>query len=194
MKWTIRASESLLPDALDVVSGVCSSVNRGANLIEDVYARYYEELCRGTIKKFKMSRFEVEDVVQTAFIRYAEVTVVIDNPRAFLYRACSNIAIDQIRRRQVQSNYTQSVVDSDAESVEEMGPERVADGRQRMGIISRALWGMPNKRRQLLVMSRFDGLSYAEIGRRVNISEAAVRKHVANALADCQQALQTSTR
>jgi len=194
MKWPIRASNSLAPGTLNVVSGARTPKASAQNMIKDVYAQFYEELCRGGIKNFKMSRVEAEDVVQTAFIRYAEVTVVIDNPRAFLYRACSNIAIDQIRRRQVQNHYVQSVVDSESRTVEEIGPERVVEGCQRMGIISKALWGMPNKRRQLLVMSRFDGLSYAEIGRRVNISEAAVRKHVANALLDCQQALQTSTR
>lgn len=39
-------------------------------------------------------------------------------------------------------------------------------------------------------MNRFDGLSYAEIARRVDLSETVVRKHVTKALIDCQKALQ----
>ncbi|KKL56715.1 hypothetical protein LCGC14_2242670, partial [marine sediment metagenome] len=111
-------------------------------------------------------------------------------PRAFLYRSCSNIAIDQIRRRQVQLRYAQGVIDSEANSTEELSPEREVESRQRLGIVSRAMSAMPGKRRKLLIMHRFDGLSYAEIARRVNLSESVVRKHISKALADCQKALQ----
>jgi len=183
---------SLAPK-LDIKSAdepwAASSPDKGRH-IHTLYLKLQEELVRGVIKKFDVGRSEAEDVVQTAFTRYAEVTSVIENPRAFLYRSCSNIAIDQIRRRQVQLSYAQQVIDSDASSTEELGPEREVEGRQRLGIVSRALWAMPSKRRKLLIMHRFDGLSYAEIGRRVSLSESVVRKHISNALADCQKALQ----
>jgi RNA polymerase sigma factor (sigma-70 family) len=158
--------------------------------LENIYLQYNEELCRGVIKKFSLSRTEAEDVVQTAFIRYTESAAPVVNPRAFLYKTCSNIAIDQIRRRDVQLGYARSVAQIEPESVEEIGPERQLEAIQRLGIISRALWAMPDKRRRLLMMSRFDGLSYAEIARRVNLSETVVRKHIAKALAGCQSALQ----
>ena len=174
-------------------SRAVSSDSHGEH-IQDIYLQYQEELCRGVMKKFDTSRSEAEDVVQTAFIRYTESTASVENPRAFLYKTCSNIVIDQIRRRQVQLSYAQSVVDGVAESVEEVGPERLVEGRQRLGIITRALWAMPRKRRKLLMMSRFDGLSYAEISRRVNLSETVVRKHIANALAGCQRALQAQDK
>ena len=158
--------------------------------IEDIYLQYHEELCRAVIKKFDVSYAEAEDVVQTAFIRYTESSASVLNPRAFLYKVCSNIAIDQIRRRDVQLGYARSVAEIEPESAEEIGPERQLEAIQRLGIISRALWAMPDKRRRLLMMNRFDGLSYAEIARRVNLSETVVRKHIAKALAGCQCALQ----
>ena len=164
--------------------------SQGAEL-EDIYLQYHEELCRAVIKKFSVSHTEAEDVVQTAFIRYTESVAPIVNPRAFLYKTCSNIAIDQIRRRDVQIGYARSVVEIETGPMEEIGPERQLEARQRLGIISRALWAMPGKRRRLLMMNRFDGLSYAEISRRVNLSETVVRKHIAKALAGCQCALQT---
>lgn len=162
--------------------------------INEVYVQYHEELRSGMMSKFTISRADAEDIVQTAFARYAETTSVIENSRAFLYKACSNIAIDQIRRRQVQTSYAKSVIDSEDGAGETLGPERLVAGRQRLGIISRAMWAMPGKRRKLLLMSRFDGLSYAEIARRVNLSETVVRKHITNALADCQKALQAQTK
>lgn len=171
-------------------SGAANLDGQGEH-IREIYLQYHEELCRGVMRKFDVARSEAEDVVQSAFIRYTENTASVENPRAFLYKTCTNIAIDQIRRRQVQLNYAQSVAHRDEESVAEVGPERLEEGRQRLGIISKALWAMPSKRRKLLMMSRFDGLSYAEIARRVNLSETVVRKHIANALAGCQKALQT---
>lgn len=160
--------------------------------VEDIYLQYHEELCQAIVRKFNDSYAEAEDVVQTAFIRYAESSTPILNPRAFLYKVCSNIAIDQIRQRDVQRSYARAVVDMGVDSTEEIGPERQLDAAQRLAVISSALWSMPGKRRRLLMMNRFDGLSYAEISRRVNLSETVVRKHVAKALAGCQCALQNS--
>ena len=158
--------------------------------VEYIYLQYHEELRRAVIKKFDVCRTEAEDVVQTAFIRYSESSTSVENPRAFLYKTCFNIAVDQIRRRDVQRGYARSVMECVLAPVAEIGPERELDAHERLGIITRALWAMPGKRRQLLMMSRFDGLSYAEIARRVNLSETVVRKHIAKALAGCQRALQ----
>jgi len=157
-----------------------------------LYVQHKDELCRYVIVKCRLSASEAEDVVQSAFARFVGMNAPfgVDNPRAFLFTACYNLAIDTIRRKQVQDKYARPLQDDDAETLETTGPERELESKQRLGILSRVLWGMPQKRRQLLMMSRFDGLTYAEIGRRVGISEAAVRKHVANALADCHKALQ----
>ncbi|RYY03634.1 MAG: sigma-70 family RNA polymerase sigma factor [Gammaproteobacteria bacterium] len=160
--------------------------------VRDIYLQHREELCCHIVKKCGVKFSEAEDIVHSAFARFVgmESPFAVENPRAFLYTTSYNIAIDLKRHNQVQHKYTQAVVDNDSEIVEALGPEREVEGKQRLGIISRALWGMPKKRRQLLMMSRFDGLSYAEIARQVGLSETVVRKHVSNALADCHKALQ----
>ncbi|MET0355245.1 MAG: sigma-70 family RNA polymerase sigma factor, partial [Cellvibrio sp.] len=152
-----------------------------------------EELCCHIVKKCGVKFSEAEDIVHSAFTRFVgmESPDSVENPRAFLYTTSYNIAVDLQRHNRVQQKYSQAVVNNDAEIAEALGPEREVEGKQRLGIISRALWGMPKKRRQLLMMSRFDGLSYAEIARQVGLSETVVRKHISNALADCHKALQT---
>lgn len=160
--------------------------------VRDIYLQHREELCRHIVKKCGVKFSEAEDIVHSAFTRFVglESPGSIENPRAFLYTTSYNIAIDLQRHNQVQQKYSQAVVNNDAEITESLGPEREVESKQRLGIISRALWGMPKKRRQLLMMSRFDGLSYAEIARQVGLSETVVRKHISNALADCHKALQ----
>ena len=159
--------------------------------MHDIYIRYRSELCQYVIRKVGVSQIEAEDVVQNAFARIAEIDFhSIQNHRAFLYKTSYNIAIDLKRHGQVRQKHVEQVTSHDLPTVEELGPERIFEGSRQLGIITGALWGMPKKRRQLLMMSRFEGLSYAEIARRVGLSETVVRKHISKALADCQKALQ----
>lgn len=156
------------------------------------YAEYQLELCRYAVSKFGFSFAEAEDVVQCAFARSADAleSGKLDNARAFLYKAVYNASVDVMRRNRVRESYAQSVQLTPDQEVDHIDPERVAASHQFLGMINRALWAMPGKRRRLLVMNRVDGLSYAEIARREGLSETVVRKHVAKALAGCQKALQ----
>ncbi len=159
--------------------------------MHDVYVRHHTELCRYVINKVNVSNDEAQDIVQAAFTRVIEMDFSdIKNPRALLYKTSYNIAIDQKRRGGVRQRHVQAVVDSGANLVEELNPERIHDGKRQLGLVVSALWGMPKKRRRLLMMNRFDGLSYAQIARTVGLSETVVRKHVTKALLDCQKALQ----
>ncbi len=162
--------------------------------MHDVYIRHHTELCRYVVNKANVSNDEAQDIVQAAFTRVIEMDFKdIKNPRALLYKTSYNIAIDQKRHGGVRQRHVQAVVDSGAAMVEELSPDRIHDGRRQLGQVVEALWDMPKKRRRLLLMNRFDGLSYAQISRTVGLSETVVRKHVAKALLDCQKALQSRT-
>ena len=82
------------------------------------------------------------------------------------------------------------MIDLESTAVEELGPERVFEGNRQLDTLAKALWAMPIKRRKLLIMNRFDGLSYAEIARRVGLSETSVRREISKGLIECQKALQ----
>jgi RNA polymerase sigma factor (sigma-70 family) len=161
-----------------------------AAFIQTLYIAHRQELGNYLISKFRIDPGEAEDVVQSAFMRLSELPNLgeIENHRAFLYKMCSNMVLDSQRHKKVTNSYANSMA-SDEEAYTNIGPEEEAESTQRLGLIARALWNMPNKRRQLLMMSRFDGLSYAEIARQVGLSETVVRKHIAKALADCHKAL-----
>ena len=163
-------------------------------VVHDVYIRHRTELCRYLVNKTSVSIDEAQDIVQTAFTRVIEMDFKdIKNPRALLYKTSYNIAIDQKRHGSVRQRHVQAVVDSGSTAVEELSPERIHDGKRQLSLVVKALWGMPKKRRRLLLMNRFDGQSYAQIARTVGLSETVVRKHVTKALLDCQKALQAQT-
>lgn len=161
--------------------------------LEHHYLQYRRELCRYASQKFGMAYSEAEDIVQVAFTKLAvnQQSSIdgIENVRAFLYRTVHNACIDLARRRTVRDSYAVNQQAQGDLDVDARTPERVVLGQQFLNMINRALWAMPGKRRKLLLMNRIDGLSYAEIARRENLSETVVRKHVSKALADCQKAV-----
>jgi RNA polymerase sigma factor (sigma-70 family) len=159
--------------------------------LTDAYTEYRSELCSYIVNKFQVSRDEAEDIVHTAFSRAIEAkSQPIGNPRAFLYKTSYNIAIDRIRHGVVRQKHVDSVIACKSSAVEELGPERIFEGNKQLKIVMKAMRLMPEKRRQLLIMSRFDGMSYAQIARQVGLSETSVRKHISKGLMDCQKALQ----
>jgi RNA polymerase sigma-70 factor (ECF subfamily) len=63
--------------------------------------------------------------------------------------------------------------------------ERQVQGRQQLVLLSRRLQAMPRKRREVFVLVRIYGFSHAEAAAHMNISEAAIEKHVVRAVCDC---------
>lgn len=158
--------------------------------IHDMYVEYRAELCKYVMKNVGVDKADAEDAVQTAFAKLSQIDLgSIRNGRAFLYKSCRNIAVDVQRRAQVRQKHIDVVSDGNHD-IDELAPERIVDGEHELSVISQALWKMPQKRRRILILSRFDGLSYADIARREGLSETVVRKHISKALRDCQRAMQ----
>lgn len=166
-----------------------SDMRVDSDAIREIYQLHNAELRQYLVLKHRLNMADAEDIVQQVFARFADTAdaQLPDNPRAYLYKMVSNAAIDRGRRLQVQTRFAE--LESAQEPDAAQGPEQLVEQRQRLGLLARILWGMPKKRRQLLLMSRFDGLSFAEISRRVGLSESVVRKHINNALADCHKAM-----
>ncbi|BEV11878.1 hypothetical protein ATDW_23740 [Asticcacaulis sp. DW145] len=57
-----------------------------------------------------------------------------------------------------------------------------------------ALMRLPQRTRQVFVLTRLDGLSYGETATALNISESTVQKHLAMATAHMMQHLETDHR
>ncbi|PCK08190.1 MAG: hypothetical protein COA42_10300 [Alteromonadaceae bacterium] len=162
-----------------------------AALISDLYLKHKRELSHYIAAKYRCSQAEVEDIVQITFTRFLTLDAPskIQSARAFLFKTANNIAIDIIRKSKVKEEYSQHTGLIHQREADELGPEEIAESRERLGLIAKAMWNMPSKRRKLLMMNRFDHLSYAEISRRVGLSETVVRRHIAKALVECHEAI-----
>lgn len=168
---------------------------RQHGLLGDVYRRYWLEVCRYVGRTFGAGPPDPEDVAQTAFTRFAalEDPGRVENPKAFLFATARNIVVDHHRREATRNGYAREQVAAAREdAIDAVDPERVLLAKERLALLEEVLWRMPRKRRRMLIMSRFDGLSYAEISRRTGVSLSVVRRHVERGIADFQKALRVA--
>lgn len=157
--------------------------------LSDLYLVHWKGLCGYVRSQFGPGPPEPEDVAQSAFIRFAAADPTrIENPRAFLYATARNLVIDHHRQAQRVHAYEQAQT-ADENRVYELSPENVLLQAERFRILAQALERMPLKRRRLVLLNRFEGLSYAEIGEQFGMSAENVRKHIERTLAECLRAL-----
>ncbi len=129
------------------------------------------------------------DLVHETYFRVAAVQEAgreVDNPRAYVLRTATNVAIDSMRR-----DGRQRTVDADDALVEAVPdltpqPEETLLARERLRLLDEALRALPPKPRQALLLNRVEGLTQAEIAVRLGVSESMVIKYIAQALRHCR--------
>ena len=158
----------------------------------EVYSRHWAEVCHFVGRRFGSGPPEPEDIAQIAFVRMGELPLSreIENPRAFLFRIASNVALDA-RRQQASHRRSLTTVEAAMAAANDIGPvaERVLLAREELTFLEDVVRGMPERHRSYLLANRLDGLSYAEISRRTGASQSLVRKTVEEALAVCERAV-----
>tara|TARA_B100000678_G_scaffold291386_1_gene308022 strand:+ start:863 stop:1432 length:570 start_codon:yes stop_codon:yes gene_type:complete len=160
--------------------------------IETLYRRYFSEICANIRASFGSGPPEPEDAVQTAFAKYAGLAEEhkVRDPRAFLYIAARNVVLDHRRRAKVSAAYTDEQLAFDKElGLEEITPERVVAAKERFDVLIEAMEKLPEKQRQVLILSRIEGLTYREIGAQTGWSAADISRSMATAMKTLARAL-----
>ncbi len=160
--------------------------------LSKLYSRFWDDICKYVNSTFGSGPPDPEDIAQAVFTNYAALdnSAEIENPRAFLYRSAHNMVVSHHRKAATRRRHMveQRNNNPDREH-DDIHPERILITRERLALLERVMWDMPVKRRRMLVLNRFDGLTYAEISRQSGLSQSAVRKHVMKALTDFNKAL-----
>ncbi len=155
--------------------------------------RYYfehgEELRRYLTRRLNCAQ-TAADLTQEAFVRlmHGKPVDTMENPRAYLYRIASNLVADHFRGvklepRVIGATLWETVPD------DAPGPERALLARDEVRRLERAIDDLPPRQRQILLLHKFDGLSYGAIAERLNLSKNTVMVHMMRALARCRDRL-----
>ena len=147
--------------------------------IDDLFRLNYRPLCLYALHYLQDTDL-AEDMVQECFTTLWEKIRQggpITNRRAYLYMAVRNRCLDHLRRKGVQ---TESLKPHDTYGIIEED-----DAEQRSAIEAR-LWtaidSLPEKCRQIFLMSKRDGLKYEEIAEELGLSVNTVRNQISKAL------------
>lgn len=122
-----------------------------------------------------------EDIAQDAIVRLVDFArrERVDHPQALLARIATNLLINHQRR---EARLIAGLVDDPVD--DRPCQERAAVDADRLDQLRQAIDALPPLRREVLIRRRLEGQSYREIGAALNLSSAAVEKHVVRALAD----------
>lgn len=133
---------------------------------------------------------EAEDVVQDCFVRLLEAekrdanssvsSLSMSNPqnlKSFLYASVRNACIDKLRRK---NPIVQDISPSDLSGV--ISDEQAVDSASREAELWTAIEQLPERCREIFLMSKRDGMTYREIAEELCLSEKTVEHQISKAL------------
>lgn len=130
------------------------------------------------------------DLAQDLYLRLARVKAQLassEDAQHYLMRMAVNAAIDHQRVESRRLELLEGIVDLfDAPN---RSPEDEALTDDQIRRLDHGLRGLPGKCREMLFLSRVQGLTHAEIAKKMGVSRALVEKYVALALLHCRAQL-----
>lgn len=153
-------------------------------------APHYEEL-RKYFRKRVSSHHDADDLTQETYLRVfgRRSGDAIKEPLRLLYRVARNLLIDRSRRAQVRPELV--ALPSEQEIAHAASsPAAMAEVRDELAVLRAAVANLPEHCQQVFILSRFEGLSYAEIAERLQITTKTVENHMGRAILACRAALE----
>ena len=157
--------------------------------LQELFRRHAADITRFLRQRGHDSE-TAKDITQDTFLRIhnAKKQNNIINIRPYLFRIADNLAKDYFRATKVQKRYIKPAETFDA--IDEVpDPEHIADYRQRLQLLAKAIETLPPRQKEVFLMHKFDGLSHVEIAHKLGITRSAVEKLIIKALAHCRHHL-----
>ncbi len=153
-----------------------------------IYKKLYMPLCMYSLRIAEDTDV-ANDVVQTTFMRVWEMLKdghEVNSIERYLYRAVRNVTLETIRN---SSRF------SSLEEIEEteVGEDEI-DTAERDARLWMAIDSMPARRREIFIMCKRDGLTYANVAEELSISVKTVENQMSKALSTLRATLRGDFR
>ena len=143
-----------------------TTANTSDNIITRSYEEYYQVIL--TYITYRIThRYEAEDLTQDVFVRLLDYKQMLrpDTVKYFLFTIARNIVIDYIRRY-----YKKQEIDNETEE-KIIGDDLMTMERTRLA-------AMPEQRRLIYTLNRFENKTSPEIANELNLSCRTVENHL----------------
>lgn len=130
-------------------------------------------------------RATARDLVHDVFLRLWErATERSGNDAAYLNRCARNAAIDHVRAERRRADFIDGLL-PEQYAPPLPSPHDLLAAHQSLNSIDKALAALPTRTRHIFLLNRIHGRSFSEIAGAFGISQRAVAKHMARAVAAC---------
>ena len=134
-------------------------------------------------------RATAADLVQDLFVRFWRRPLIqVEELSTYLLRCAGNIAIDHLRSEGARARSSEGWL-PEQQSQAGSEPQAALEAGNDLRSIETALRGLPERTRQIFLLNRIHGRTYAEIARAMGLSQSAVEKHMMRALEACKASL-----
>jgi RNA polymerase sigma-70 factor, ECF subfamily len=150
---------------------------------ELLFRRYYVRLC-SFANKFLNDPEESREIVQEVFTKLWEIRDEIDpedSLKSYIFKITQNFSFNKLRRRKVESRYTEIYKLVYFEQYE-FSPHESFAARELEGIIARSIGKLPPECRNIFELSRVEDFKYKEIAENLKISIKTVEAQMSKAL------------
>ena len=178
----VAEAPSIVADDVDE-DRLVAAVRRGDDrAFEALYSRYQRRIHAYVVGMVK-DHGRAEDVTQEVFVAALRRMRATERPIVFkpwIYEIAKNACIDQYRRtkrtEEVSLEADDGLAPADYGKLSSSGPtpEAAVAAKQDLDNLCGALGGLSDAHHEILVLREFEGLSYQEIGERMNMSRPAV--------------------
>lgn len=150
------------------------------NAFELFFKEYYEKLVVYGIR-FLNDQADVENIVQEFFVKFWENQTQLDineSLSAYAYRSIRNACLNELKHQKVKSKYINETTHTSTDVYHE-DPVEVDELKLK---IASAIGVLPDRCRQVFLLSRDEGKRYKEIAQELDISEKTVENQMGKAL------------
>jgi RNA polymerase sigma-70 factor (ECF subfamily) len=158
-------------------------------LVERLFAEHGGALRAFFIRRLRRGS-DAAELAQEVYLRMLRIPDVdsIRNPEGYLYAVASNLA----KEHALQDRRQRSSVDLDNPEIQEQlavlpGFGGLLDTQARVKRLREVLRELPPKCQAVVALQYWEGLSYAQIGARLEISPNMVKKYLSRALVHCRR-------
>lgn len=156
---------------------------------ETLFRKHYQDLCTYAfyyLKDQAAAEEEVQDIFFNLWKKREELEIT-GSIKSYLFRATRNHCLNVIKHLEVRDNY--KAHNEQMRSVQEQEGERVLETKELQERIDAAVEALPQERKKIFMMSRYEGLKYREIAYQLEISVKTVENQMGKALAFLREQL-----
>ncbi|AHV93623.1 RNA polymerase sigma factor [Bordetella holmesii] len=159
--------------------------------LADTVATHYRELV-DFLSRRTGSRDSAQDCAQETWLKLAGMQAVsapISNVRAYVFQVAANLAIDMQRRQTAENRNIERYAQFQLPGATSPDTAEIAALRQVIARLEAAILAQPLRTRQIFLLHKIDGQSYADIAQALGVSLKTIEKHMTRVLLACRLAM-----